>query len=196
MGLDMYLGRVKKNSILTPREMSVIDLDELKETHPKTFKKLLDENIIVERGEHYKYFSFAEDVGYWRKANAIHNWFVENVQGGIDECDQYEVPKTKIIELLDICKEVLNGSNLISGKVHNGTSWSGGVETKHIEDGKVIEDSSIAEMLLPSTSGFFFGNTDYNEWYMEDIKSTIEILEKVLSDTDFSTHYITYQSSW
>jgi len=28
---------------------------------------------------------------YWRKANAIHRWFVENVQGGQDDCKPYYV---------------------------------------------------------------------------------------------------------
>lgn len=27
-----------------------------------------------------------EEVGYWRKANAIHGWFVDNVQKGNDDC--------------------------------------------------------------------------------------------------------------
>ena len=27
-----------------------------------------------------------EEVGYWRKANAIHKWFVDNVQDGNDDC--------------------------------------------------------------------------------------------------------------
>ena len=48
-----------------------------------------------------------EDVGYWRKANQIHNWFVQNVQGGVDDCRQVYVPKAKLKELLNVCKEVL-----------------------------------------------------------------------------------------
>ena len=38
-----------------------------------------------------------EDVGYWRKANQIHNWFVQNVQGGEDDCGIYEVSQAKLI---------------------------------------------------------------------------------------------------
>lgn len=30
-----------------------------------------------------------EDAGYWRKANAIHRWFVDNVQHGDDDCREY-----------------------------------------------------------------------------------------------------------
>ena len=28
------------------------------------------------------------EVGYWRKANAIHNWFVQKCQEGVDECQK------------------------------------------------------------------------------------------------------------
>lgn len=44
---------------------------------------------------------------YWRKANAIHGWFVENVQGGVDNCASYYVSRGLLIELRDLCKEVL-----------------------------------------------------------------------------------------
>lgn len=32
-----------------------------------------------------------EQVAYWRKANAIHKWFVDNVQEGNDNCQSYYV---------------------------------------------------------------------------------------------------------
>jgi hypothetical protein len=42
-------------------------------------------------------------VGYWRKANAIHNWFVQNVQDGEDECRPHYVSREKLIQLRDDC---------------------------------------------------------------------------------------------
>lgn len=45
---------------------------------------------------------------YWRKVNAVHNWFVENVQNGIDDCEIYPVSKDKFEELFNICEEILN----------------------------------------------------------------------------------------
>ena len=32
-----------------------------------------------------------EEVAYWRKFNALHNWFVQNCQDGVDECQYAEV---------------------------------------------------------------------------------------------------------
>lgn len=46
-------------------------------------------------------------VAYWRKANAIHAWFVRECQGGRDECQSTHVTKEKVKELLDLCKLVL-----------------------------------------------------------------------------------------
>lgn len=33
------------------------------------------------------------EIGYWRKANHIHNWFIKNVQNGKDDCSVYEVSR-------------------------------------------------------------------------------------------------------
>lgn len=44
---------------------------------------------------------------YWRKANAIHNWFVQNVQDGVDECQHVYVGRDKLAELRDLCLEAV-----------------------------------------------------------------------------------------
>ena len=46
-------------------------------------------------------------VGYWRKANAIHGWIVDNCAGGVDECQRIYIPKDKAVELVSLCREVL-----------------------------------------------------------------------------------------
>ena len=53
-----------------------------------------------------------EQMGYWRKANAIHNWFVVNCQDGIDECQETYVHTEQLQELLDICSQVLKNHDL------------------------------------------------------------------------------------
>jgi hypothetical protein len=53
-----------------------------------------------------KISSVRMQAGYWRKANAIHAWFVDNVQDGDDNCGTYYVSKEKLEELLEVCKEV------------------------------------------------------------------------------------------
>ena len=159
MGLDMYLERHHKAVEGYLGE----DLDNMRMNNPKGYKFV--EPYIIERGEYIKWKSLSEEVGYWRKANAIHRWFVENVQNGIDDCGAYSVSKGQLEELLEICRDIKRGT----------------------------EDP---ETLLPTQGGFFFGSTAYDEYYYEDIASTIDILEKVLAETDFDNEVITYQSSW
>jgi hypothetical protein len=41
---------------------------------------------------------------YWRKANAIHKWFVDNVQNGTDDCGEYDVSIGELSKLLRVCR--------------------------------------------------------------------------------------------
>jgi hypothetical protein len=48
-----------------------------------------------------------EEIAVWRKANAIHQWFVNHVQSGEDDCKLYYVSTEQLRELLERCKQVL-----------------------------------------------------------------------------------------
>ena len=52
------------------------------------------------------------EAAYWRKANAIHKWFVDNVQNGEDECKEYYVSRKDLQALIDTCKAVLKDNTL------------------------------------------------------------------------------------
>ncbi len=138
--------------------------------------------------------SIVEDVAYWRKANAIHNWFVENVQQNEDDCEEYALIEEDMIALRDLCRQVLAASKLIPGKVSTGYTFDGDKKVHSFKDGQVIEDSSVAEELLPTAGGFFFGQTSYDEDYYEDIRYTEETLTKLLEEGGEGCYY--YQSSW
>jgi hypothetical protein len=133
---------------------------------------------------------------YWRKANAIHQWFVDNVQDGKDDCDYYEVKKEQVEKLLSLCNEVIDSIRLEKGKVFCGRILKNGEWVNEYIDGMVVSDTSVAEELLPTQDGFFFGSTEYDEWYLEDLKHTSEKLEKVLKEFDFENDYLVYTSSW
>lgn len=108
-----------------------------------------------------------EEVGYWRKANAIHKWFVDNVQNGNDDCGEYTVTNEQLDKLKSICEAVL----------------------KELEKG----ETSLAESQLPTKSGFFFGDTDYGQYYKADLEDTIKICDMALSEPRAQ---LTYSSSW
>jgi hypothetical protein len=112
-----------------------------------------------------------EDWGDWRKANAIHYWFVDNVQEGKDDCREYYVSEEKLNELLETCR-------------------------------KIKANPTLAPELLPTRGGFFFGSTDYDEYYWDDIDLTISIIENAIQDKEIvnNKEYIRgeiyYSSSW
>jgi hypothetical protein len=60
---------------------------------------------------------------------------------------------------------------------------------------EVIADSSKAEDLLPTTSGFFFGSTEYDEWYMNDVKYTSATLKRLIESVPEEWTFY-YSSSW
>ncbi len=59
---------------------------------------------------------------------------------------------------------------------------------------KVIADPSLADELLPVQEGFFFGSTDYDQYYFEDLAYTVEQLKKILLLDDVWS--FEYASSW
>ena len=64
----------------------------------------------------------------------------------------------------------------------------------------VLLQPAAAESILPTQSGFFFGPTAYDEWYMEDMRNTVTQLDEVLADipidaSDWDYRFI-YQASW
>lgn len=193
MGLDMYLNRMPRYKDATAHDVSVVEnyLDWQRakaagsEYAQCSFeewcgaKDIPDEDCFKFYQQHERvtyseydvkkerpWYRIKEEVGYWRKANAIHKWFVENVQDGIDDCDYHrEVTKEDLEELLDICH-------------------------------KVLCNHGLAKSLLPTESGFFFGSTQYDDWYRDDLKKTIDICNQALATTDFDKQMIYYVSSW
>jgi len=183
MGLDMRLEKrnyVKNWSHMAPEEVHEITVKKGGEPRP---------DIKPSRISY-----ITEEVAYWRKANHIHKWFVDNVQDGVDDCKDYYVDSSQLEELRDVCKQVLDASKLVEGKIKNGYSFEDGKKTPIMEDGKYIEDATVAHKLLPTAEGFFFGSTDYDEYYLQDIKFTYETLDALLKEGGYCDYY--YNSSW
>lgn len=143
MGLDMYLN-AKRFIWYGEDELSA----KVAEAFPELKGKRVREVIV--------------EAMYWRKSNAIHKWFVDNVQDGEDDCGDYYVSREKLEELRQLILQVLD-----------------------------TKESS----LLPPQAGFFFGSTDINEWYWDDLRRTAEQLEQVLTDYPPSWDF-EYHSSW
>lgn len=118
----------------------------------------------------YPITKVAAEAIYWRKANQIHKWFVDNVQNGVDDCGSYEVSLEQLRKLYDLCVEALEKKD---------------------------------ESLLPTSSGFFFGSTEFDDYYWKQLEYTADSIDELfkrlsLEDGPGYTRIIrfTYQSSW
>jgi hypothetical protein len=58
----------------------------------------------------------------------------------------------------------------------------------------VLEHPDLAERILPTQEGFFFGGTQYDDGYFDDLKETVTILRWAQEDADEAEYC--YQSSW
>jgi hypothetical protein len=62
---------------------------------------------------------------------------------------------------------------------------------------QVLEDHSKAGELLPTGSGFFFGTTEYDEYYYGDLMHTADRLRYIVAEAEANTiDYLVYQASW
>ena len=169
MGLDMYL-EIRKSEYRSKYHKD--KGSRIKLEYPKDITEFIPDltDLRISRQTNY-------EVGYWRKANQIHNWFMQNCaerdeyDNPIDDCRPVEITVDKLEELLDTCK-------------------------------KVLADHSLASSLLPTADGFFFGSTEYDDYYFGELEQTVEIIEPVLK---FAKHKLEikdyawevyYQASW
>jgi hypothetical protein len=119
-----------------------------------------------------RFATVSVNIAYWRKANAIHDWFVKNVQDGEDDCKSYYVSLEKLMELEQLCRRVATSG-----------------------------DPELAKELLPTASGFFFGDTEYDEYYFEQVDWTAKRLAEIVDKFKDSTGGLSgvdfyYQASW
>lgn len=158
MGLDMSLYL----------RCSPCEYDEnIKKDYPEELQSIVKDDGNVGYISKETYY----EIAYWRKANAIHKYFVDKCADGVDECQRIDVNLKDIEELVDLCAQVLN-------------------------------DHTLAPELLPTYDGFFFGSTDYDDYYFDRVKYTHDVCSKIVIFMETKRkngNYdwdIVYQSSW
>lgn len=149
MGLDMYLYAKQYLPSYDPKAK------EKASQIQKLFPELSDFPESIK--------NITYEVGYWRKANAIHAWFVKNVQDNVDDCGAYYVSRETLQNLHSTCCQILSGHG-------------------------------CADVLIPTTSGFFFGNTEYDQYYFNTLEYTCQVINMALKLP--GDWYFEYQSSW
>ena len=138
-------------------------------------KKIVNDYAVISAlapAESDKYADFggiqvSYPVGYWRKANAIHGWIIDNCADGVDECQEIHLSREQLAQLRDLAMQA-------------------------------IREPAMAGDVLPPTQGFFFGSYEIDEWYMEDMKHTVEMLDhvlRVIPDDSWEWSFV-YRASW
>lgn len=211
MGLDMYFYKMRKAKNKSINELmeiqDKINYADNTEKAQKEKERLLKEYKTFLHNHTYKYLKridkkFEYEIGYLRKANAIHNYIIEHFANGVDECQPIELEKEKLKELQKTIKELIYKCKLKKGKWVASYSYNknenGELEKIYnYENGYILDKKSqeLASKLLPTCDGFFFGSTDYDQWYYEDLLEFNNILNELLQ-TDTSKYYIYYLASW
>jgi len=116
-----------------------------------------------------------EHIGYWRKANAIHHWFTKDQKDDTSA----EVTYEDLLQLKEDCQKVidsLKAQKMITKEIPHPYKKE---ETMTIE---VWPNVDLAMELLPPQKGFFFGSYDIDEWYLDDLEHTVEIIDNIEDD--------------
>ena len=84
---------------------------------------------------------------------------MQNVQNGTDDCGEYEVSGSKLLELVKLCEEV--------SEVHS---------------------TNYSDTHLPTVDGFFFGGTSYDDYYYDTTRDTVDMLRNVKPTETYVYH--------
>lgn len=161
------------------------------------------------------------EVAYWRKANAIHKWFVDNVQDGEDDCRETEIDIGVIREIRDLCLSILKDMKGMVLRVpkkdvksfkevygqKDGFKQRIAIDPDNISalegvtDYHVVSDTSVCRDRLPTQDGFFFGSVKYNGAYFWNLAKTIEMMNRIIDeDTELTASgaspTYSYVASW
>ena len=205
MGLDMFLNRSERGHRKADGSVS------------KDFSDYDSDEFGVSNS-----ITTTTNVGYWRKANQIHRWFVENLGGGTDDCTEIPVSLDDIKGLRDIClgligkldgmkltvpdKQIKTWRKLYKGNLRKFKS-SITISQDNLDLLRSLTDlwelqpegRDICANTLPTQDGFFFGSTNYGGSYIADIANTILMLNRVISRDEGEKDYnvsFTYRASW
>ena len=215
MGLDMFIYKTKRINSFSAVDYYYADKafeyyyeKECAKSNKEKFTSTLTDWNIPEtmtkekinplQNTFSKYSTIFKTVASWSKANQIHNWFVENLQNGIDDCSYYFITEGDLLDLKEICKKVL----ALNPYELDKDSYLLYYSADALIDNKIITKEHYAKLetelkeILPTKGGFFYGPIDYALSYFQNVKDTLEFVTEILDNTDFDKEVYLYHSSW
>lgn len=153
MGLDIYVNRLRRK---------YGNVNEFA-TDYKAFNKKVDaewENSTLTYEKIEKKYDnlnprITKILAYFIKVNFLVSWFEKHC--GLDNNEIFSIfGKADIADLIETCEEVLT---------HREKDEDKGVQ--------------FAKDNLPTCSGFFFGSTEYANWYFDDVECVLDDFSKI-----------------
>lgn len=137
-----------------------------KEVKDRLRAEFENEAIELQRKIDECYDALYSEVAYFRKVNFLLPYF--NYE---ENCSEVVIDKCEVEELVNDCKRVLAAKD-------------------------TDEAEKVADELLPTEEGCFFGSTDYDEWYFKDVQEVMDKFTEILNNFDFDENELIMDCWW
>lgn len=102
------------------------------------------------------YEDMGKDIAYFRKVNFLMSYF-NYLEGEDDNCYYKEIERSEIEDLVEDCDYTLqHKAEILEGK--------------------------MTDIPLEPTGGFFFGSTDIDEYFFDEVKDVMDTFKEVLDN--------------
>lgn len=195
MGLDMYLYRMgkdkhkaicdhnvkesefnKKWNFLNeyPKKDNGWEIDDEKCTdEQKSVLKEFDKECKELNKLYHEVWDGINEYAYWRKFNALHGYIVRKFANGVDECQEIMLTADNINTLVEDLEKTLKTINEVG-----------------------IDNVDVTTLEIRPTGGFFFGSTEIDNWFCQDIAGAIDTFKELRESFDEENEILYYQASW
>jgi hypothetical protein len=156
-------------------------------------------DMYLYRQEYVSAYAYKQDTDEGKRQANIFNEIIRNF--GIERCE--ESPHLNV----EICVAYWRKANAIHKWFCDLDGGRDECQNIYVTRANLVElrdlcksivlEPAIAEDVLPPQAGFFFGSYEIDDWYMQDMKHTVTVLDKILAATpeDSWTTFI-YRASW
>ena len=149
----------------------------------------------------YKLQRKGKELSYFRKVNFLVKFFndkiVEYCGGTILNGLDIPIDKEWCEELLDKCNQVVDKYDELKALYTPDTDYNN-TKLFESEEANNLFAKFVSET-LSTMAGFFYGSTDYDKWYLEDVKDVIEHLKNnIIPEFDKldDNEYIAFNADW
>lgn len=168
-------------------------------------ERLRDSKRLNKRG---KAIYEREEVAYFRKVNCLIPFFENEMGGDVDNCKDFDISVEAMQKLVEVCDKLIqlhqqcgpvpdftecmpsreDGESAVDFEARQADY---NAKLQAYRDGlRSRKDVACAIEELPTRAGFFFGSTEYGEWYFEDLQHIKDEFSQVIADAVPSDDFV------